>query len=147
MGTSVRVAKYIRAPDPRERGNSYRGGSYHRKAFINLAGAPIFKRWTRETKAMIRDSLVLTTKNLVKAMRTCKGKETTLISTSAIGYYGFHDDEEPDESCVPGDDFFCLSIQRLESSGASGKAVRRAGADLPDLFFNFPGSMMPSGIF
>ena len=121
MGTSVRVAKYIRAPDPRERGNSYRGGSYHRKAFINLAGAPIFKRWTRETKAMIRDSLVLTTKNLVKAMRTCKGKETTLISTSAIGYYGFHDDEELDESCVPGDDFFASLSKDWEAAALQAK--------------------------
>lgn len=94
---------------------------HHHKAVINLAGAPIFKRWTKEIKAMIRDSRVLTTKNLVKAMRPCKGKKTTLISTSAIGYYGFHDDEELDESCVPGDDFFASLSKDWEAAALQAR--------------------------
>ncbi|MDY6879324.1 MAG: TIGR01777 family oxidoreductase [Desulfatiglans sp.] len=75
------------------------------ETIINLAGASIFRRWTKKAKAMIRESRVLTTKNLVNAMEARQGNETTLISTSAVGYYGFHDDEELDESRPPGDDF------------------------------------------
>ena len=93
----------------------------HHKAVINLAGASIFKRWTRETKAMIRDSRVLTTKNLVKAMSMSKGKETTLISTSAIGYYGFHDDEELDESYVSGNNFFALLSKDWEAAALQAR--------------------------
>jgi uncharacterized protein (TIGR01777 family) len=88
---------------------------------INLAGASIFRRWTREAKAMIRDSRVLTTKNLVKAMRTYKGKETTLISTSAIGYYGFHGDEELDESYAPGDNFFASLSKDWEAAALQAR--------------------------
>jgi uncharacterized protein len=93
----------------------------HHKVVINLAGAPVFKRWTKETKAMIRNSRILTTQNLVKAMRTCKGKETTLISASAIGYYGFHGDEELDESCVPGEDFFASLSKDWEAEALQAR--------------------------
>jgi hypothetical protein len=112
-------------------GNPTEGGAWqehvaHHKAVINLAGASIFKRWTRESKAIIRDSRILTTKNLVSAMRNCKVKETTLISSSAIGYYGPHDDEELDESCAPGDDFIASLCKDWEAAAleASRYGVR-----------------------
>jgi len=90
--------------DPTKEGTWQEHVSGH-EAVINLAGASIFRRWTKEAKAMIRDSRILTTKNLVEAMSARTGAETTLISTSAVGYYGFHGNEELDESHPPGDDF------------------------------------------
>lgn len=75
------------------------------EAFINLAGASIFKRWSKKAKALMRDSRVLTTQNLVEALKDRKGKETILISTSAVGYYGFHGDEVLEESSAPGNDY------------------------------------------
>jgi len=35
---------------------------------INLAGSSIFSKWTKESKQMLRDSRVLTTRNLVAAL-------------------------------------------------------------------------------
>jgi uncharacterized protein (TIGR01777 family) len=72
-------------------------------AVINLAGASIFSRWNDETKQLIRDSRILTTRNVVQALP--EDKEITLCSTSAVGYYGFRGDEELTEEADPGSDF------------------------------------------
>lgn len=56
---------------------------------INLAGAPIFDRpWTKRRKKILRDSRIELTKQLVKALANLPQKPHTLISGSAIGYYG-----------------------------------------------------------
>lgn len=75
------------------------------EVFINLAGASIFSRWNKERKRAIRESRLATTGNLVKAIGKRKQKKTTLISTSAVGYYGFHGDERLVEKDPPGRDF------------------------------------------
>lgn len=91
-------------------GNPTEKGQWQEKvpdhdAFINLAGASIFNRWTDETKKKLRASRILTTQNLVEAMAPRQGKETHLLSTSAVGYYGFHGDEMLDEGSPAGVDF------------------------------------------
>ena len=83
---------------------------------INLAGASIFSRWTAKRKRLIRDSRILTTRNLVDAISRRKGKKTILLSTSAVGYYGFHGDEALDEGSPAGDDFLATLSQDWESS-------------------------------
>jgi uncharacterized protein (TIGR01777 family) len=70
---------------------------------VNLAGASIFTRWTDRAKEAIRRSRILTTRNVVAALPG--GGGVTLVSTSAVGYYGFHGDEELGEDAPPGDDF------------------------------------------
>jgi uncharacterized protein (TIGR01777 family) len=70
---------------------------------VNLAGASIFTRWSVEAKKLIRSSRILTTRNVVAALPS--GGGVTLISASAVGYYGFHGDEELGEDAGPGDDF------------------------------------------
>ncbi len=75
--------------DPTTAGDWQKQVAEH-EVVVNLAGASIFCRWTKSAKAMMRNSRILTTKNLVEALAGRKGKETTLISTSAVGYYGFH---------------------------------------------------------
>ncbi len=56
---------------------------------INLAGAPIFGAlWTDKRKAIIRDSRINLTANLVDKMAELKIKPKLLISGSAIGFYG-----------------------------------------------------------
>jgi hypothetical protein len=71
---------------------------------INLAGASIFSRWTKKQKEMIRSSRIHTTRNLVEALPS-DSRSITFFSTSAVGYYGFHKDEELTESSPAGDDF------------------------------------------
>lgn len=73
-------------------------------AIINLAGASIFGRWTTEHKRILRSSRIETTGNLVAALPD-DAERITLFSTSAVGYYGFHEDEELAESSPAGDDF------------------------------------------
>ncbi len=62
---------------------------------INLAGAPINKRWTTAYKQELHDSRILVTRQLVNAIKKCTDKPHTFISTSAVGYYpteGIHDE-------------------------------------------------------
>ena len=85
------------------------------EAFINLAGASIFTRWTDDAKRAIRESRILTTRNLVEAMAPRKGKETHLFSTSGAGYYGYHEDEELSEESPPGTDFLATLSREWEA--------------------------------
>jgi uncharacterized protein (TIGR01777 family) len=54
---------------------------------INLAGAPIIHRWSDAYKKVLYDSRILTTRNVVEAMRRMKKKPELLVSTSAVGIY------------------------------------------------------------
>lgn len=56
---------------------------------INLAGAPIIKRWTSKNKAIIYNSRVLTTKNITKAINSLpkEMQPKTFVSASAVGIY------------------------------------------------------------
>jgi uncharacterized protein (TIGR01777 family) len=85
------------------------------EVIINLAGASIFKRWTKEVKQVLRDSRIKTTRNLVHAISGGSPKKVTLFSTSAIGYYGFRGDEALDEESSPGDDFLANLSQEWEA--------------------------------
>ncbi len=73
--------------------------------FINLAGASIFRRWTQKAKTLMRESRIQTTGNLVNALARVKGREIVLLSASAVGYYGFHEDEILGEESPHGNDY------------------------------------------
>jgi uncharacterized protein (TIGR01777 family) len=90
---------------------------------INLAGASIFTRWTKSNKKMILDSRVLTTRNLVSAIKNAQGKKPLLLSTSAIGYYGFHGDEELGEESPSGDDFLATVSQEWEAAALEAEPL------------------------
>jgi len=62
---------------------------------INLAGAPIIKRWSDPYKKILRESRIKTTDRLVNAINQSSVKQ--FISTSAIGIYP--DNVKCDESC------------------------------------------------
>jgi hypothetical protein len=100
--------------DPTQQGLWQEAVAGH-EVIINLAGASIFKRWTKEVKRVIRDSRIKTTRNLVGALSGGSQKAVTLFSTSAIGYYGFHGDEALDEESSPGDDFLAHLSREWEA--------------------------------
>ena len=93
---------------------------------INLAGTSIFSRWTPETKELIRESRISTTRNIVDAIEPARGEDVVLFSTSAVGYYGFHGDEELTEESPPGDDFLARVAVEWENEAqrAAEKGVR-----------------------
>lgn len=54
---------------------------------LNLAGAPIIKKWTRTYKEELYGSRVDTTRKIVGALKTLRDKPRAFISASAIGIY------------------------------------------------------------
>jgi uncharacterized protein (TIGR01777 family) len=78
-----------------------------REGIVNLLGESLAQRWSDEAKREIRDSRVLSTRNLVRALRDLPEGERprTLVSQSASGRYGAHGDERVDESAEGADDF------------------------------------------
>lgn len=80
-------------------------------AVINLAGAPIIKRWNDPYKKVLRESRIVTTSKIVRAIDNSKVKH--LVSTSAIGIYP--DDTRCDESCATlGSDFLANLAKEWE---------------------------------
>lgn len=59
----------------------------HCDVIINLAGAPINKRWTSDYKRELHDSRVKVTHRLIRAMDEIRQKPKLMISASAVGYY------------------------------------------------------------
>lgn len=69
---------------------------------INLAGATVFKRWNDSYKKLLRDSRILTTRNLVDAIPSAGA---TLLNASGVGFYGPNGDHELDEKSPQGTGF------------------------------------------
>jgi uncharacterized protein len=71
-----------------------------RDGVVNLLGEPLDQRWSDEAKREIRDSRILSTRNLVAALAELPEDERprVLVSQSAVGRYGPRGDERIDES-------------------------------------------------
>jgi len=89
---------------------------------INLAGVSIFTRWTRLKKEDIVNSRIFITRNVADAIKKRKGKQTDLISASAVGFYGFHGDEKLGESDIPGEDFLAGLCREWETEALKAEA-------------------------
>ena len=95
-------------------------------AIVNLAGAGIAdKRWTASRKRVLRDSRVLSTRSLVKAIRKVTQKPTVLIQGSGAGYYGSYADNGPilDETSPPGSDFLSGMAVAWEAEAQPASAL------------------------
>lgn len=68
---------------------------------IHLAGAPLTMRWTGKNKKIIYDSRIITTRNLVQAMKGMSRKPAVFICASAATLYpeeGIHTEESKAET-------------------------------------------------
>lgn len=73
---------------------------------INLAGASIGdKRWNEDYKKILYNSRVQTTKKIAGAISQCSEKPNSLISSSAIGFYGTTGEETLTENSQGSNDF------------------------------------------
>ena len=84
-----------------------------RDAVVHLLGEQIAQRWSDDAKREIRDSRILSARNLVTALGELPDSERprVLISQSGAGWYGHRGDERLDESAPAGDDFLArLSV-------------------------------------
>jgi uncharacterized protein (TIGR01777 family) len=91
---------------------------------INLAGRSIFHLWTADYKRQIRDSRILTTRNLVQAIP--EKSRIALFSASAAGFYGDGNDQEKDEFSACGNGFLAEICREWETEAgrAAGKTAR-----------------------
>jgi uncharacterized protein len=97
-----------------------------RDAVVHLAGEPVAQRWTDEARRRIRESREAGTRRLVEGIEQADPRPKTLVSASAVGYYGPHGDESLDEDAPPGDDFLaqvCVAWER-EARNAEALGLR-----------------------
>jgi uncharacterized protein len=83
---------------------------------IHLAGEPISDwRWTEDKKKRIMDSRINGTRTIIDAISKLKTKPKTLISASAIGYYGDRGDDVLTERGGVGDTFLATTCRDWEA--------------------------------
>lgn len=93
-------------------------------AIVNLAGAGVAdRRWTHARKRELRNSRILTTRQLVSAVRSAPHRPSVFIQGSAIGYYGTTGDVVVDESSGPGSDFLAKLCVEWETEGREAETV------------------------
>ncbi|HEY5957453.1 MAG TPA: TIGR01777 family oxidoreductase [Polyangiaceae bacterium] len=87
-------------------------------AVIHLAGAQaVGTRYSPGKKQQIRDSRVKTTRQLVDALRRLERRPQSLLSASAVGFYGPRSPgSELDESAPAGDGFLAELCHEWESA-------------------------------
>ena len=85
------------------------------EAVIHLAGETITGRWNSEKKQRIRDSRVLSTRNLVESCANAESKPDVLICASAIGLYGDSGDNSFTEETPPGTDYLAEVCKEWET--------------------------------
>ncbi|KAA0257397.1 TIGR01777 family protein [Deferribacter autotrophicus] len=115
---------------------------------INLAGAPILKRWTKKYKNIIVDSRVIPTKNIVAAMSKLKNKPKRFLSASAIGIYT--SEIQCDEyTCKINNDFLSYVCQIWENEALKAEeygistSILRFGVVLGKNGGTFPRMILP----
>lgn len=92
-------------------------------AVIHLAGENIAAPWTGAHKARVLESRVRGTQLLAKTLAEVRGATRTLVSASAIGYYGDRD-QTVDESSSVGAGFLAEVCKQWE---AAADPARQAG--------------------
>lgn len=90
---------------------------------VNLAGAPIDKRWTQSYKNTLVDSRVHITKDIVDWIALQETKPKLLISASAIGYYGAQGTEPLDEESDAHDEFTHQLCQQWETTALKAQEL------------------------
>jgi uncharacterized protein len=97
-----------------------------RDVVIHLSGESVSGRWTAEKKRRIRESRVVSTRNLAWAIAKAEEPPRTFVCASAIGYYGDRDDELLSEETSAGTGFLpevCREWEAATHVGLAGVRV------------------------
>lgn len=92
-------------------------------AIFHLLGEPVAQRWSPEIKRRIRDSRVLSTRNLVQTISRMETPPELLVSASAVGYYGSRGDQWLTETTPPGEDFLGEVSRAWEDEALAAEAL------------------------
>ncbi len=101
-------------------------------AVFHLAGEPVAEgRWTAKKKAVIRNSRIAGTRNLVAGLAALDSKPKVLAAASAVGFYGSRGNETLTEKSVPAEDFLAdvcraweAETARAEEHGIRAASIR-----------------------
>lgn len=121
-------------------------------AIVHLAGAGVAdQRWTAKRKKEILDSRVDSTRLLYKTLSTCTHQVKTIVSASAVGYYGDCGADLVREDHPPADTFLAevtrkweAEVSQLENIGIRhvccriGIVLAANGGALPELVKTLP---------
>jgi uncharacterized protein (TIGR01777 family) len=99
---------------------------------VHLAGTNLgAKRWNEEYKKLAYESRIISTRNLVEAIKSVEQKPKAFICSSAVGIYGDRYDEVLDETSQLGNDFLAnlcndweKEAQKVEQFGVRRVSVR-----------------------
>jgi uncharacterized protein (TIGR01777 family) len=129
-------------------------------AVVNLAGAPIGKRWTAAHKRAMWNSRVRVTRTLVAGMMSVRRVPAVLLNASAVGVYGPAGDEPLTEESRTGTGFLASLGREWEKEALaaapharvvllrSGIALDKTDGALPQMalpFHFFVGGPLGSG--
>lgn len=99
-------------------------------AVIHLSGENVAGRWTQAKKQRIRDSRVISTRNLAEAIAHADTPPKTFLCASAIGYYGNRGDEVLTEESQVGEGFLASTCREWEEAS---EPAARAGIRVVNL--------------
>lgn len=94
-------------------------------AVVNLMGESVAGRWTPRKKRAILESRETGTRNLAAGMRRAANvgaAPRTLLSASALGYYGDRGDETLSEAAAPGKGFLADVCVRWEAAALEAES-------------------------
>lgn len=95
-------------------------------AVVNLAGENIGDgRWTAERKRRLVASRLDATGAIVEALRRDPVRRRTMVSFSAVGFYGDRKDEELDERSPRGAGFLAELVEKWEGAAREAEPLAR----------------------
>jgi uncharacterized protein (TIGR01777 family) len=101
---------------------------------VNLAGASISNPWNEAYKKTLVESRLRATKRVVDGINAVpKDRRPTLVSSSAVGYYGTSKTKTFDENSAPGRDFLarlCVKWEREAKKADTPTTIVRTGVVL-----------------
>jgi uncharacterized protein len=94
---------------------------------VHLSGESVAGRWTETKKSRIRDSRVVSTDHLARALAQAEKKPALFVCASAIGYYGNRGEEILTEDSSSGSGFLAEVSREWESvtAPAADAGIRR----------------------
>lgn len=117
------------------------------EAIVNLAGATINSKWTKEYKQKIIESRMKATTEVKRIIAALNRKPNVLINASAVGYYGTSLTGEFDEQSEPGHDFLADTVKNWEAAANEanirvvlcrfGLILAKTGGALPRMLFPY----------
>jgi uncharacterized protein (TIGR01777 family) len=99
---------------------------------VHLSGENVAGLWTTEKKRRIRESRIVSTRNLARALAQVANPPHTFICASAIGYYGDREDEILTEESSSGEGFLPEVCREWE---AATEPASRVGIRVVNLRF------------